>query len=118
MLSAETNERLTRVGPRTPMGGLLRRYWYPIAAESQLERKPVRRVRLLGEDLALFRDRSGRLGLVAERCSHRGASLAYGFPTERGLRCPYHGWLYSADGECLEQPNQAQDSPRFREQCG
>jgi 5,5'-dehydrodivanillate O-demethylase len=104
MLTAEANERLTRVGPGTPMGNLLRRYWHPIAATSELAKESVLAVRLLGEDLALYRTPSGGLGLIARRCPHRGASLAYGIPEEDGLRCPYHGWKFSADGTCLEQP--------------
>ena len=118
MMSVELNDRLTQVGQGTPMGALQRQYWHPITTESSLSRTPVQRVRLLGEDLAVFRDLSGRLGLVPERCPHRGALLSYGFPDTDGVRCPYHGWLYSAGGQCLEQPNQSQDSPRFRDECG
>jgi 5,5'-dehydrodivanillate O-demethylase len=117
MLPEATNERLTRVGPGTPMGNLMRHYWMPIAAVEELLQKPVKKVRLLGEDLALFRDRAGTLGLVAERCPHRGASLAYGFTEREGLRCPYHGWLFSPKGECLEMPNQFEDNPALRQQC-
>lgn len=104
MLTPEENERLTRVGPGTPMGGLLRRYWHPVAAAGELDRDPVKPVTLLGESLVLFRDRSRRLGLLAEACMHRGTSLLYGIPEERGLRCAYHGWLYDVAGQCLEQP--------------
>ena len=104
MLSQEQNERLTRVGLGTPMGNLLRRYWYPVATDQQLTEDPVRSVRLLGEDLTLFRDRRGRLGLVQQRCAHRGVDLKRGIPTEDGLRCPYHGWMYDASGQCIEQP--------------
>ena len=92
MLTREHNERLTRVGPGTPMGELLRRYWHPVATTAQLKDEPVLAVTLLGENLALYRTDSGQLGLVAQRCPHRGASLAYGIPEEAGLRCPYHGW--------------------------
>jgi 5,5'-dehydrodivanillate O-demethylase oxygenase subunit len=106
MLTAEQNELLTRVGPGTPMGNLLRRYWHPIAASADLDEKWTRRVRLLGEDLVLFRDRSGRRGLIAEQCPHRRASFAHGIPTEDGIRCPYHGWEFNADGKCLDQPNE------------
>ena len=104
MLSQEQNERLTRVGPGTPMGNLLRRYWYPVATDQQLAENPVRSVRLLGENLTLFRDRRSRLGLVQQRCAHRSVDLKHGIPTEDGLRCPYHGWMYDASGQCLEQP--------------
>lgn len=106
MLTAEQNEMLTRVGPGTPMGNLMRRYWQPIAAASELQGRWTKRVRLLGEDLVLFRDRQGRRGLVAEYCPHRRASLAYGIPSEDGIRCPYHGWEFSREGACLDQPNE------------
>ena len=106
MLTAEQNELLTRVGPGTQMGDLLRRYWHPIAAAADLDEKWTRRVRLLGEDLVLFRDRSGRRGLIAEQCPHRRASFAHGIPTEDGIRCPYHGWEFDAQGKCLDQPNE------------
>jgi 5,5'-dehydrodivanillate O-demethylase oxygenase subunit len=104
MLTREANERLTATGPGTPMGTLLRCYWHPIATTFELDSEPVLPVRLLGENLVLYRDDDGRLGLVAERCPHRGASLSYGIPEPEGLRCPYHGWLFSAEGRCLEQP--------------
>ena len=104
MLTQEQNERLTRVGSGTPMGDLLRRYWYPVATDQQLGENPVKSVRLLGENLTLFRDRQGRLGLVQQRCAHRSVDLKHGIPTADGLRCPYHGWMYDANGQCLEQP--------------
>ena len=106
MLTAEQNQALTRVGPGTPMGNLLRRYWHPIAAASEMGDRWTKRVRLLGEDLVLFKDRGGRLGLVHEFCPHRRASLAYGIPTEDGIRCPYHGWHFDAKGSCIDQPNE------------
>ena len=106
MLSKKENEQLTRVGPGTPMGNLLRRYWHPIAAVSDLGNSWTKRVRLLGEDLVLFKDRQGRYGLIDEHCPHRSASLAFGFPTKDGIRCPYHGWHFSRSGQCLEQPNE------------
>jgi 5,5'-dehydrodivanillate O-demethylase oxygenase subunit len=117
MISTELNDRLTQVGPGTPMGSLQRQYWHPVATEASLRRDPIQRVRILGEDLVLFMDLSGRAGLVPERCPHRGASLGYGFPEVEGIRCPYHGWLFSTEGECLEQPNQTNDLPRFRQEC-
>ena len=105
MLSKEENQTLTSVGPGTPTGELLRRYWQPIAAAVELtDAKPKKRVRVLGEDLLLYRDRSGGYGLIGEHCSHRGVSLYYGFVEEDGIRCPYHGWKYDACGTCLEQP--------------
>jgi 5,5'-dehydrodivanillate O-demethylase len=105
VLRKEENELLTRVGPGTPMGELLRRYWQPVCVAGDLTAdKPMKRVRVMGEDLVAFRDANGGYGLLAEQCSHRGASLYYGFLEDGGLRCPYHGWLYDADGKCLEQP--------------
>jgi len=105
MLSKEENEILTRVGPGTPAGELLRRYWHPIAVAKELtEEQPTKFVRVLGEDLVLFRDTGGRLGLLADRCSHRGASLAYGRVEDRGIACAYHGWVYDVEGNCLECP--------------
>jgi 5,5'-dehydrodivanillate O-demethylase len=110
MLSKEMNERLTRVGPGTPLGNLLRRYWFPIARTPELVEEPVLAVTLLGENLALFRSDSGKLGLVAQRCPHRGASLAYGIPEEGGIRCAYHGWCFDRTGQCIEQPAEPADS--------
>ncbi|WP_026961606.1 Rieske 2Fe-2S domain-containing protein [Alicyclobacillus herbarius] len=110
MLSRERNELLTKVGPGTPMGNLFRRYWMPIAAASELQNQWTKKIRLLGEDLVLYRDRSGKLGLIGERCAHRGVSMTCGIPEENGLRCPYHGWLYNHEGKCLEQPNEPETS--------
>lgn len=106
MLTAQENELLTRIGPGTPMGALMRRYWHPIAAASEMREAWTKRVRLLGEDLVLFRNRSGGFGLIEEQCPHRRASLAYGIPTAEGIRCPYHGWMFDGAGRCLEQPNE------------
>ncbi|MBP0592166.1 aromatic ring-hydroxylating dioxygenase subunit alpha [Paraburkholderia sp. LEh10] len=114
MLTAEQNESLTRVGPGTPMGNLMRRYWQPIGAAAELENRWTKRVRLLGEDLVLFRNRQGKLGLIAEQCPHRRASFAHGIPTEDGIRCPYHGWEFDAQGKCLSQPNEP-DNCVFRD---
>ena len=107
MLTAEQNELLTRVGPGTPCGDMMRRYWHPIAAVSELEGKWNKRVRLLGEDLVLYRDKQGRMGLITEQCPHRRASLAYGIPTDDGIRCPYHGWEFGHAGQCLEPAERA-----------
>ncbi|HVA12509.1 MAG TPA: Rieske 2Fe-2S domain-containing protein [Stellaceae bacterium] len=104
MTTQETNDRLTRIGPGTPMGDLLRRYWHPVGIEAELLEEPVRRVRWFGEDLTLFRSERGEYGLVDDRCPHRCLSLEYGIPDECGLRCAYHGWLFDAQGRCLEQP--------------
>ena len=111
MLTREENEMLTRVGPGTPAGELLRRYWHPVAVAAELtEENPTKFVRVLGEDLVLFRDKKGRVGLLADRCSHRGASLLYGRVEERGIACAYHGWLYDIEGNCLETPPEPGDS--------
>ena len=109
METVEQNELLTRVGRGTPMGTLMRRYWQPIAAAVELEKNWTKRVRLLGEDLVLFRDRLGRRGLIAEQCPHRRASFAHGIPTAEGIRCPYHGWEFNAQGKCVSQPNEPEN---------
>ncbi|MCH8351500.1 MAG: Rieske 2Fe-2S domain-containing protein [Chloroflexi bacterium] len=111
MLTAEENERLTRVGPGTPMGNLMRRYWQPIAAMSQLEDRATRPIRLLGENLVLYKDRRGRLGLIGDQCPHRKVNMVYGIPEDEGLRCPYHGWLFNHEGRCLEQPYEKAEDP-------
>ncbi len=122
MLSVQDNKLLTRVGPGTPMGELMRRYWHPIGAIEELESSPFRtkEVRLLGEDLVLYRDRSGQLGLIDRWCSHRRVNLAYGVVEEDGLRCQYHGWKFNNTGTCVEQPFEETVHPdgRFREKCG
>src|SRR5262245_179011 len=111
MLSKEENERVTQVGPGTPGGELLRRYWQPVAMLPDVsDESPTRFVRLLGEDLVLFRDRSGRVGLLADHCAHRGASLLYGRVEERGISCAYHGWLYDTGGNILETPPERNDA--------
>jgi len=114
MESAEGNELLTRIGRGTPMGNLMRRYWQAIGAASEMDGKWTRKIRLLGEDLILFRDRQGRLGLIAEQCPHRRASFLHGIPTQGGIRCPYHGWEFDAQGKCLNQPNEP-DHSAFRD---
>lgn len=110
MLTAEENELFTRVGPGTPCGELMRRYWHPIFPEARLRENPVQRVKILGEELVLYRDRGGRLGLIGSRCAHRAMHLMFGVPEEEGLRCCYHGWLFDAEGRCLEQPLEPPDS--------
>jgi 5,5'-dehydrodivanillate O-demethylase len=105
MLTREENETLTRVGRGTPAGELLRRYWQVVAAAGELtEQKQIKAVKLLNEELVLYRDKKGRYGLVGEQCPHRSASLAFGRVDEEGIRCPYHGWKFDAGGKCLEQP--------------
>lgn len=112
MLSSEENELLTRVGPRTPMGELIRRYWIPALLSEEVPEPDCTplRIRLLGEDLVAFRDSKGRVGLLDERCSHRGTSLFYGRNEECGLRCIYHGWKYDVEGNVLETPAEPPDS--------
>jgi 5,5'-dehydrodivanillate O-demethylase oxygenase subunit len=117
VLTARENELLTRIGPGTPMGALQRRYWHPVASVEEMRPSSglgagrwTKRVRLLGEDLVLFKDRSGSFGLIAEACPHRRASLAYGIPTDDGIRCPYHGWKFDGTGACTEQPNEPAES--------
>src|SRR5260364_385391 len=101
MLDQTTNDLLTHVGPNTPCGNLLRRYWHPVGYSSELTGLGrTKRVRILGEDLVLARIGSGALLLVQERCPHRGASLLYGFVEGTNIRCAYHGWLYNQAGEC------------------
>lgn len=107
MLSREENERLTRVGPGSPAGAVLRRYWQPAALSIELDTaRPVVPVRLLGEDLVLFRNESGQLGLIGRHCPHRGADLCYGRLEDDGLRCPFHGWHFDRSGQCVEQPGE------------
>jgi 5,5'-dehydrodivanillate O-demethylase len=113
-LNEEQNRLLTRIGPGTPMGDLLRRYWQPVAALDEMERAPVKALRLLGEDLVLYRDLGGNYGMVERRCAHRGADLANGYVEQRGLRCSYHGWLYSEEGTCLQRPFEEVALPQSR----
>lgn len=105
MLTEAENQRLTRIGKGTPAGALMRLYWQPAALSEELPaERPVRGIRLLGEDLVLFRDEKGRLGAIGRYCTHRGVDLAYGRCEDGGLRCPFHGWLFGVDGACLERP--------------
>lgn len=110
MLTSAANDRLTRIGSGTPMGELLRRYWLPVRPYSQLLDANVLAVRLLGEDLVLFRTLDGELGLVGDRCPHRMTQLKYGYPDGPGLRCCYHGWMFSPNGHCLDTPMESTDS--------
>jgi len=112
MLSKEDNELLTRVGPGTPMGELLRRFWMPALLSSEIAAPdcPPVRMRLLCEDLVGFRDTSGRAGIVDAYCAHKLANLFWGRNEECGLRCTYHGWKYDIDGNCIDMPNEPAES--------
>jgi 5,5'-dehydrodivanillate O-demethylase oxygenase subunit len=117
MLSAQDNEALTRVGPGTPMGELLRRYWHPVAPVSEVREKRIVPVRILGEDLVLFTAGPDRLGLISRRCAHRNVDLSVcSWIDDGSLRCAYHGWAYDAEGRCAQQPfDGASGDDRFRE---
>jgi len=117
MLTQAMNDRITRVSPGTPMGELMRRYWHPIAGTDELDERPTKPVRLLGEDLVLYKDRSGTYGLLDKLCPHRRVDLSYGIPEENGLRCMYHGWMFDETGQCIEQPFEETVHPdgRFKE---
>ncbi len=105
MMSQEQNELITRTGQAAPCGQLMRLYWQPVALVDELAGpRPLRAVRLMGQDLVLFRDAAGRLGLIDRDCPHRNADLAYGRLEDGGLRCPFHGWLFDVAGNCLETP--------------
>jgi 5,5'-dehydrodivanillate O-demethylase oxygenase subunit len=111
MMSKEENELLTRVGAGTPAGEMLRRYWWPVGFTEHVKAKgSPTRVRLLGEDLVLFRDGGGRLGILGLHCSHRGTSLEFGRVEDSGIRCCYHGWLYDVGGRCLDQPAEPENN--------
>jgi phenylpropionate dioxygenase-like ring-hydroxylating dioxygenase large terminal subunit len=114
-LPAEDAE-LTHVGPGTPGGEYLRRFWQPVAMSSELGARPLR-LRILGEDLVLFRTRQGTLGLLDLHCSHRGTSLEFGIVTDQGISCCYHGWHYGTDGAILETPAEPPDSPIKQRLC-
>ena len=112
MLSREENDLLTRTGPGTPMGGLLRRYWIPALLSEQLpgpDCAPVR-VKLMSEKLVAFRDSAGKVGLVDERCPHRNASMFFGRNEDDGLRCVYHGWKFDLTGRCVDMPSEPPES--------
>jgi len=107
MIASDENNLLTQIGPGTPCGELMRRYWQPVALSEELPRDgaPLK-VQILGEELVLFRDDQGRPGLLGLHCSHRGTDLSYGRVEDGGLRCIYHGWLYDICGRVLEQPGE------------
>jgi len=111
MITAEQNDFITRVGPAAPAGKLLRRYWQPVALADELEGpRPLKAVRLLGQDMVLFRDDNGELGLLDRDCPHRGADLAFGRLEHGGVRCAFHGWLFNAKGQCMETPAEPANS--------
>jgi phthalate 4,5-dioxygenase len=112
MLSREDNELLAHVGPGTTMGDVFRQYWLPLLLASELPERdgPPLRVRALGEDLVAFRDSNGEVGLLAQNCPHRGASLFFGRNEECGLRCVYHGWKFDVHGDCVDMPNEPPES--------
>lgn len=111
-MQAEQNELITRIGPGTPCGALMRQYWQPVALldefdprfDPRMAERPLKAVRLLGQDLILFRDEAGRWGLLDRDCPHRGADLAFARHEGDGVRCPFHGWKFDATGRCLETP--------------
>ena len=112
MVTRDENEMMTRVGPGTPMGDLMREYWLPAFMSTELaepDGAPLR-IRLLGESLLAFRSTSGKIGLVASNCPHRGASLFYGRNEEEGLRCVYHGWKFDVEGRCVDMPVEPPES--------
>jgi phthalate 4,5-dioxygenase oxygenase subunit len=116
MISQDLNDRLTRTGPGTPAGAVLRHYWQPAALSDELmSARPVVPVTLLGERLVLFRDEAGALGLIGRHCPHRGADLCFGRLEDNGLRCPFHGWHFDRTGQCVEQPGEPEGS-RMHEQ--
>ncbi|MBK6007501.1 Rieske 2Fe-2S domain-containing protein [Ramlibacter ginsenosidimutans] len=111
-MKAEQNELVTRIGPGTPCGAVLRSYWQPVALvdefdarlDPRMANRPVKALRVMGQDLVLFREASGRWGLLDRDCPHRGADLSFGRHEGDGLRCPFHGWKFDATGRCLETP--------------
>jgi nitrite reductase/ring-hydroxylating ferredoxin subunit len=115
MISADQNELMTRIGPGAPAGRLLRRYWQPVALAEELQgERPVKAVRLLSEDLVLYRTQGG-FGLMQRHCPHRGADLAYGRLERDGLRCAFHGWKFDAAGKCVETPAEPEGSRMYEQ---
>jgi phthalate 4,5-dioxygenase len=112
MLTREQNDNLTKVGPGTPMGELMRRYWVPAIFSWEIAEpdSPPVAIKLLGEDLLAFRDTNGRVGIVDPRCAHRGANLWFGRNEECGIRCVYHGWKFDVDGRCVDMPSEPAES--------
>ncbi len=116
MISQAMNDSLTRVGKGSDAGEVLRRYWQPAALLDELEQgRPVVPVKLLGEELVLFRDSAGELGLIGRHCPHRGADMCFGRLEDNGLRCPFHGWHFDRNGQCVEQPGEPEGSRMFEQ---
>ncbi|MDP4595248.1 MAG: Rieske 2Fe-2S domain-containing protein, partial [Beijerinckiaceae bacterium] len=114
MIPQSLNDELTLTGKGTPAGDLLRLYWQPAALGEELAgNRPVVPVTVMGERLVLFRDDKGALGLIGRHCPHRGADLCFGRLENNGLRCPFHGWLFGSNGQCLEQPAEPEGSRLF-----
>jgi phthalate 4,5-dioxygenase len=115
MINQEQNELLSRVGPGAGAGAVLRQYWQPAALSEELAAaRPVVPVRLLGEELVLFRDNKGELGLIGRHCPHRGVDLCFGRREDNGLRCPFHGWHFDRTGQCVEQPGEPEGSQMYK----
>ncbi len=115
MMSQEQNDLLTQIAPGTGAGSVLRQYWQPAAlSEELMSRRPVVPVKLLGEELVLFRDNDGKLGLIGRHCPHRGADMCFGRREDNGLRCPFHGWHFDRNGQCVEQPGEPEGSQMYK----
>src|SRR5690348_14102514 len=116
MTTREENELMTRTGPGTPGGEWMRQYWQPVALAEEVPpgSRPLP-VRVLSEDLVLFRDEAGALGLIQRHCPHRCTDLSFGRIEDGGLRCLYHGWLFDVKGNCLEQPAEPPES-RYKDE--
>ena len=112
MLKHEDNELLCRVGPGTPMGNFMRQFWFPALPSREFPEidGDIKRMRLLGENLVMFRDSNGNIGALAEACPHRGASLYFGRNECEGIRCPYHGWKFDITGKCVDMPTEPEGS--------
>ncbi|MHA6263291.1 aromatic ring-hydroxylating dioxygenase subunit alpha [Arenibacterium sp. CAU 1754] len=116
MISQALNETLTKSGPGSEAGDVMRRYWQPAALSDELQgSRPVVPVTLLGERLVLFRDDQGELGLIDRHCPHRGADLCHGRLEDNGLRCPFHGWHFDRSGQCVEQPGEPEGSQMYKQ---
>src|SRR5262245_53479504 len=111
MVTSAQNERLTKVGPGTPGGELLRRYWQPLCPAAEItEANPKKRIRVMGESLLVFRHSAARIGCVEEFCKNRGAALYDDYVEENGIRCCYHGWKYDCSGQCIEEAGEPKAS--------
>lgn len=112
MLKKEDNERLCQTGPGTPMGEVFRRYWLPALLTEELPEAdcPPVKLKLLGEDLVAFRDSEGKVAVLDAYCPHRRAHLFWGRNEECGIRCVYHGWKFNREGDCVDMPNEPDNS--------